>query len=122
MSRNFILSCFFLFLYSCTPPAYKAGDIYSIDDGAEKFSVVKVLAVDNEMIHIRIYKQKFSSRPSSVDPKILTLGTPSDSDGFGIGHIPLDKNAFKEWEPELIMNIPVTEDELEGYKMWKENQ
>lgn len=116
--------CFFsasLLFVGCNSPAYKAGDVYSVDTGEEKFSIVKVLAVEPAVIHIRVYKEKFTTRPKEVDTKKLSLGSPNDPDGFGVGHIPLELNAFKEWEPELIKNEPVTDEELEGYRMYMEN-
>jgi hypothetical protein len=107
---------------SCSTTSYKPGDIYSIDDGEGKIGIVKVLAIDPGVIHLRIYRNKFDSRPKTIDTKELSLGRLGDEEGFGIGHIPLDVDGFKQWTPELLTNEQVTEDELEGYKIWKESQ
>jgi hypothetical protein len=95
------------------------GGIYSIVDGGGRFGVVKLLARDDGICHVRIYKQKFASRPEKVDPSELSLGTIHDKDGVGIGHVPLGDEAFRAWKPVLILTTPVTSDELEGYRMWK---
>lgn len=108
-------------MFGCSTRSYKPGDIYSVDDGEGKFGIVKVLALDPGVIHLRIYKNKFDNRPASIDTKELSLGRLGDEGGFGIGHIPLDIDGFKAWKPELLTNETVLEEELDGYKIWKEN-
>jgi len=81
---------------------------------------VKLLARDEGICHVRVYKQKFGSRPERVDPSKLSLGTIHDKDGFGMGHLPLSDEAFRAWQPVLISKTLVTSEELEGYRMWKE--
>lgn len=111
-----------LFMMGCSTEEFKEGDICSVDDGDGKIGIVKVLAVEPRVIHLRIYKNKFKGRPKQLDLKELSLGNIKDPDGFGIGHAPIDINGFKEWKPELITNEQVSEEELEGYKFYKENQ
>jgi hypothetical protein len=96
------------------------GGIYSIADGSGRFGIVKVLARDEGMCHVRVYKQKFANRPEKVEPSELSLGTIHDKDGFGMGHLPLRDEAFKAWQPVFILRTPVTSEELEGYQMWKD--
>jgi hypothetical protein len=96
------------------------GGIYSISDGAGRFGIAKVLARDEGTCHVRVYKQKFANRPKKVDPSDLSLGTIHDKDGFGMGHLPLQDDAFRAWQPVLILSAPVTSEELEGYRMWKQ--
>ncbi len=101
-------------------PDVVVGGIYSIADGSGRFGIAKVLARDEGICHVRVYKQKFASRPEKVDPSELSLGTIHDKDGFGMGHLPLGDEAFREWQPVFILKTPVTSEELEGYRMWKE--
>ena len=42
-----------------------------------------------------------------------------DPNGFGIGHIPLQKEGFDKWNPLVIATQEVADEELEGYNMWK---
>ena len=97
----------------------KAGAICTVEDGDGKFGVIKVLVIDSEIAHVRIYKNKYTIRPSKIDLKTLSLGSINDKDGFGIGHTPLARRGFEEWKPVVIANENVSEEELEGYKIWK---
>ena len=96
------------------------GAYYSIVDG-DDFSIAKVLKLEPEVVHVRIYKQHFSQRPRSIDPAALTLGTIHDKDGFGMGHLPLRLATFMESEPIFLTHVEVTLQELEGYNVWKES-
>jgi hypothetical protein len=97
------------------------GGYYSIIDG-NRFGIAKVLKIDPEIVHVRIYKEHFTQRPRSIDPSQLTLGTIKDKDGFGMSHLPLRAATFRRNEPVFITHSPVTENELKGYEMWKELQ
>lgn len=98
----------------------KVGGLYSITDDGSEFQVAKILALDEAAVHVCIYKNKFRSRPKTVDPSTLSLeGTPGGDD-FGIGHLPLSRQSFMNGRPAFIQQSSVAEDELEGYKMWKE--
>jgi|HubBroStandDraft_4_1064222.scaffolds.fasta_scaffold176865_1 hypothetical protein len=98
----------------------RAGGLYSTEDGEGHFSVVKILVLEPDAVHIRIYKQRFPSRPASVDPASLTLGKFGDKDGFSIGHLPLSRRSFASWQPVFISQQSVSDGELEGYRTWKE--
>lgn len=107
---------------SCRKPStsLQVGGIYSTADGKGSYGVVKLLAYGDGICHVRIYKQTFTQRPTKVDVASLSLGKLGDSDGFGMGHIPLREAGFLEWQPVLITTSTVTPEELEGYMMWKE--
>jgi len=96
------------------------GAYYSIIDD-ETFSIVKVLKLEAEIVHVRIYKQHFPQRPRSIDPAALTLGTIHDKDGFGMGHLPLRLATFMESEPIFLTHAELKPEELEGYNLWKES-
>ena len=97
----------------------KAGWLYSVKSGDSQFGIVKVLVLEPEAVHVRLYKQRYSSRPHEIDESILFLGTMFDPDGSGIGHLPLSHQAFAASEPEPIKASPVQPSELEGYEEWK---
>jgi hypothetical protein len=102
-----------------SPENWHAGGLYSTSNGKGEYSVVKILVLDPDVVHVRVYKQKFSSRPTSVDPGSLTLGKLEDKD-FSIGHLPLSRKTFASWDPVFIGQQSVSTSELEGYKIWKE--
>ncbi|MHC4434552.1 MAG: hypothetical protein ACYTBS_22165 [Planctomycetota bacterium] len=107
---------------ACEPPDpdIRTGALYTVDDGEGWYRVAKTLVVDNEAVHIRLYKDRWKDRPTSVDVDTLSLGTVNDSDGFGMGHLPLSRNAFAAWNPEFLADSTVVEEELEGYRVWQE--
>ena len=104
------------------PPATKSdyvpGALYTVTDG-KAFKVAKVLALDAQAVHVRLYKNSWTARPASVDPATLQLGSISDKDGFGVGHLPLDRQTFADWEPVFLATSGLAPDELEGYEMWR---
>jgi hypothetical protein len=112
-----------LVLVACRRSAasLQVGGVYSTADGKGGYGVVKLLAHENGLCHVRVYKQKFQARPATVDVDSLTLGKPGDPGGFGMGHIPMREAGFLGWQPVLIIKTAVTPDELEGYKIWKES-
>jgi len=109
-------------LFGCGGPAQpeKAGALYTVDDGEGWFRVAKVLVVETEGVHIRLYKNRFKTRPGSVEFSSLSLGTVHDADGFGMGHLPLSRRAFRAWQPVFLAESPVAESELDGYRAWKD--
>lgn len=104
-----------------SPVNWVVGGIYSTRDDPDMFHVVKVLACDDNAVHLRLYKNKFRARPVELAVHELTLGTIHDGDGpAGIGHLPLDPRSFSSWDPVLIRTESVDESELEGYRMWQD--
>lgn len=94
------------------------GGYYSIVDG-ECFSIAKILKLEPDKVHVRIYKQHFSQRPRSIDPGALTLGAIHDRDGFGMSHLPLRRETFRQREPLFLAYSEVKPEELQGYDVWK---
>ena len=99
---------------------WQVGGIYSIASGNGSFGVVKILALEPEIVHVRVYKNKFSSRPETIDLASLSLGSMLDGGDFGMGHLPIGSKSFGEWAPVLVAKTSVADDELEGYNLWKE--
>jgi hypothetical protein len=95
------------------------GAYYSVIDGGS-FSIAKVLKLESEIVHVRIYQQLFQQRPGAIDPGALTLGTIHDIDRLGIGHLPLRLATFIDHKPMLLTHAEVKPEELQGYNLWKE--
>lgn len=100
---------------------WQVGGLYSIKNGEGHFAIAKVLAIDPGVVSVRIYKQLFPSRPKQIDPSTLSLGSLKEGPDFGIGHLPLTPEAFKQRAPVFIMKVDVRDDELEGYRTWKKS-
>lgn len=98
----------------------RVGGLYSVLAGPREFGVVKVLAFDKTGVHVRLYKNRFNSRPTRKNLPELRLGR-IDEDGLpGIGHLPIAKKIFYRWQPLFILQQEVMDDELEGYRVWEE--
>jgi hypothetical protein len=90
--------------------------------GEDGYKIVKVVKVDESLIHIALYKNRYSQRPLQIDERILTFGRIDDPGGFGIGHLPLRRGSFAAWFPVRIQHSQVTDEELEGYRIWYESE
>jgi len=101
-------------------PTYVQGGLYSVPYEQNKYLIVKVLKVDPDGVHVRTYSNVFTSRPQDIDEHKLYLAgmNHKPEEALGMGHIPLAKQAFDQWKPQLIKVVPVRDEELEGYKMW----
>jgi hypothetical protein len=96
------------------------GGVYSIDNGDGKFGVVKILKVEPGIVHVRVYKNKYSARPSTIKLDDLSMGSIKDKDGFGMGHLPISEKDFTGWKAVLLTKTEVKDEELDGYRLWKE--
>ena len=86
-----------------------------------RWGIAKVLKVEDGIVYIRQYKNKFDTLPVRVDPASLSLGTIHDQDGFGMGHLPIRFDTFVAWKAEFLQHTLVEIKELEGYEIWKES-
>jgi len=104
-----------------SPFDFKVGGLYSISWEEGTYRVVKVLAVDQRCVHIRLYKNRFPDRPKTIDPDSLKLGAYNDPEGISIGHMPASQRSFVGMQPQFIAQTTVTEKDLEGYNIWKKD-
>lgn len=105
------------------PSKIVAGGYYYTKD-AKGYQVIKVLKVEPSCVHIRVFKNLFASPPTIDDIPDLSINMTIDDlkqekITFGMAHLPLDPKGFIEENPILFATLPVTEDELEGYREWK---
>lgn len=98
----------------------QVGGIYASQDSDGQWRVVKVLASEEQIVHVRMYANKFSEQPTEKHLDKLTLGGLKDPAGFGIGHAPLSLAGFKKEKRVLIKVLLVKDEELEGYKLYLE--
>jgi hypothetical protein len=103
------------------PKELTAGDLCSALSGEGDYVITKVLARDPGIVHIRIYKERFGYRPERINTALLSLGSVHDDEGCGIGHLPLAEGVYGSWQPEIIHHEAVTEEELDGYRIWQES-
>ncbi len=96
------------------------GGLCATKDEDGTYRVTKVLVVDDFAVHIRIYANRFDELPTDVDPSVLNLGGINSDGGFGIGHAPMAKEGFFNDHPQFIKQVPVADEELEGYRLYLE--
>ena len=88
-----------------------AGGIYASQDDDGKYTLSKILALDDLTVHARFYKERFDSLPAEISSKDLS---------FLIGHAPVAREGFLLEHRELVVVEPVSDAELEGYRMYLE--
>jgi hypothetical protein len=110
-------------LASLRPPL-KEGGLYHVQNEDGTFSVLKILKLDEHGVHIRQYSNAWPAPPFSVDESKLYMAGPDRQPGerLGMGHLPIAKKSFAGWNATFVQQAAVSEDELDGYKMWFENK
>ncbi len=92
------------------------GDLYSIASSDGGFSVIRVLATRERDFYIRIYGDRFTSRPRDVDLSQLSL-LPHGGDGFT--HVSIVRRYFGNSKPRFIKNVgPPTGEDLTFSEQW----
>ena len=119
-----LLAMFILVIAACTSirkrPSLKTGDICTVQEGNGWFGVVKVLLIDADRIHVKMYQNKFDTRPEMIDPDSLFMGpVDPEENGITMAHLPYQKSEFNAMKPEVEAYEPVTPEELEAFRIWK---
>ena len=83
--------------------AIKPGGIYVYKGGEGSFGTLKVLVAEEGMVDVVLYKNRFATVPSSIDPKTLQVA---------VKHEVLSVKGFQNWQPQMLMQQPVTSEEL----------
>ena len=90
----------------------KIGGIYAAKNDEGKYTLTKILALDDVAVHARLYNEEFDELPTSVTSNDLT---------FLIGHAPMAREGFLAEHRDLVTVEPVTDSELEGYRLYVES-
>lgn len=101
------------------------GGLYYTPDENGGYSIIKILKIDNDGYHIRLFSNNFMIPPKLIDEKSLFMAGMWDrkpGESMGMGHLPLSRATFIEWNPVFIQKSTVKPDELEGYKMWLDDK
>lgn len=113
------------FIFGCTGNGFndlKPGDVCSIENDSASFGVMKILAIEDSVFHIKIYRNKYPQRPEQTEISELTIEPDTANLNFGIPHLALTKNSFSKWKPKFIRNENVTEEEVTFLNIWKTKQ
>jgi hypothetical protein len=98
----------------------RAGDLCAVEWDEGDYRAVKILAIEDGIVHVRLYADKFVERPFQVDPARLDLGMIHRS--FGIAHLPVSAEDFAAWLPGVVGHEAVQPEELVEYELWRDDQ
>ena len=109
---------------SSPEPDWVEGGLYATRDDDGSYSALKILKLDGSGVHVRLYSNKYPSRPERIDEsKLYMAGIEREPhEGLGMGHLPLSKKVFSSWGAVLVQKSTVEPEELEGYEIWLESE
>jgi hypothetical protein len=117
-----VLTCFCLISNAFGQERLVEGGLYATLADNGNYSVLKILKLDPQGVHVRVYSNQFPEFPSKLDQSQLYMAgidrKPNES--MGMGHVPISRKSFASWGARFIKIVPVSAEELEGYNMWKE--
>lgn len=89
-----------------------AGGLYVSQRADSSYSICKLLVLEQDAVHIRMYADSFTQKPMSNI-------SSSELKPF-VGHVPMAKAGFLKGKPELLKVESVQASELEGYHIYLE--
>ncbi len=100
------------------------GGLYACRGEDGLYRVLKVLAHEDGVVHIRQYVNRFAQRPGKVEVSELTVAMAVDDlkkrrIPVGFAHLPVDENGFLSEEHFFLGKAKVTDEELQAYTEWK---
>jgi len=115
---------FFTRLFARKPqmPPLSEGGLYHVPDDGGTYKVLKVLKVDDGGVHVRLYSNVLNSPPTHIEESTLYMAGMDrrPDEPMGMGHLPISHGSFAGWNAVFVQQSSVTDDELEGYRMWAE--
>lgn len=124
MRRRLALASLVLLAACATPKPsdWTEGGLYSTQGETGRFVIAKILKPDSLGVHVRLYSNTFPERPATIDESTLHLAGMQrrPDEALGMGHLPLLRASFTDFQPVYIKTVPVEDAELEGYRMWLE--
>ena len=110
------------FFLGCSKQSNREGGLYYTSDDKGGYSVLKILKLDEKGVHVRLYSNRFNEPPKHIDESKLYMAgmNRKPDEALGMGHIPLSKASFDSWNAVFVQQSTVTDDELEGYRIWQQ--
>ena len=111
-------------------PQLIPGALYCVTGSNEgTWQVMKVLALDEVSVHVRLYGNAFQRQPTTVAPALLDVApfislAPEDIEQewpLSVGHLPLLASTFYNMRPVYITHDDLADDDLDEYDDWRES-
>ena len=107
MKLGAILRALLAFACHTNEPAYIEGGLYSAPGDGGKYIVLKILKLDPDGVHVRMYSNLFDNRPRDVDETKLSLA--------GVDHKPTEALGMGRVQPHSVALELVRPDAKGGY-------
>jgi DNA-binding beta-propeller fold protein YncE len=98
---------------------WTVGGLYFVRDPDGRLAVAKLLALDDASVHVRLYAERFTSRPPDGAMSRLTLDDPDSPSGLSAEHLALSHHLFSTWRPQLIRQTRLSHGERAAYQRWQ---
>ena len=122
--RNLLIFTAFSCLISCKEKEeieLKPGAYYAFVYDKYHYGIAKILVLDSVGIHLLVYQNKYRSIPEKLYSDSLQISSMSFSDELSNGYLPLKRDLFLQMKPEFIKMEEVSKEEIDYYRIWKEN-
>lgn len=105
-----------------------SGDYYSFVSIEGNYKVLKVLVVEDDVVHFCYYNNVFKERPSEdVIPSLffgkkhgaVFIDINQGRQTQGCKHIALEIKGWDDLKPQFIVNSELASYELDAYEEWK---
>ena len=114
-------------------PELITGGVYAAKDRHGMYRIYKIIAADERIVAVRIYRNAFKELPENIDLKILSIALspgedpekmfrPESEMKLDVGCTPIDRSGFLSSGARLLAKIEVTEEEIGSYRQMIESQ
>ena len=114
-----------MFLFGCIDNSIKdlkSGDICSIVNDSITYGVIKILAIEDSVMHLKLYRNKYIHLPDQTDLSDLSMEPDTVNLDFGVAHLVVTKHSFIKWKPAFLKHEDVSIDESKTIEDWKNKQ
>jgi len=116
------LTGFFRIKPSVAESQWVEGGLYATPQKNGTYHILKILKLEDQDVHIRVYSNVFETLPKHVEESSLYMVgiDRKEDEALGMGHAPISRQSFFTWGAIFVQQSSVSPDELEGHQIWLE--